>query len=86
LPPLNLYARVRFLHIFARETAGAACTRLSLRPLISRRETSHNLGRIAPQERNLVAAFAFIASSLGDIGARPRASLKELAKENGLPV
>jgi hypothetical protein len=36
--PLNLYARVRFLFAhFARETAGAARTRSSLRPLISMR-------------------------------------------------
>ena len=36
LPPLNLYARVRFLlNNIARETAGAARTRLSLRPLVS---------------------------------------------------
>jgi hypothetical protein len=34
LPPLDLYARVRFLHKFAHETAGAARIRLSLRPLI----------------------------------------------------
>jgi hypothetical protein len=33
--PLNLYARVRLFHFFARETAGAARTRSSLRPLIS---------------------------------------------------
>jgi len=33
MPPLNLYARVRLLHNFARETAGAARTRHSLRPL-----------------------------------------------------
>ena len=35
VPPLNLYARVRFcLRNIARETAGAASTRSSLRPLI----------------------------------------------------
>jgi hypothetical protein len=35
--PLNLYARVRiFLCINAHETAGAARTRSSLRPLVSR--------------------------------------------------
>jgi hypothetical protein len=35
MPPLNLYARVRFfLCNFAHETAGAACTRCSLRPLL----------------------------------------------------
>jgi hypothetical protein len=32
----DLYARVRFLYAFARETAGAARIRHSLRPLISR--------------------------------------------------
>ena len=36
MPPLNLYARVRFLYVhFAHEIAGAARTRSSLRPLIS---------------------------------------------------
>ena len=34
MPPLNLYARVRFYVHFAHETAGAARTRLSLRPLL----------------------------------------------------
>jgi len=37
MPPLNLYARVRFLScIFAHETAGAARTRSSLLPLFWR--------------------------------------------------
>jgi hypothetical protein len=39
MPPLNLYARVRFFVQFAHETAGAARTRSSLRPLISWGET-----------------------------------------------
>jgi len=40
LPPLNLYARVRFLlHIFAHETAGAARIRHSLLPLLRDNET-----------------------------------------------
>src|SRR5882672_3311595 len=35
MPPLNLYARVRFFLVpFAHETAGAARIRLSLRPLV----------------------------------------------------
>ena len=39
MPPLNLYARVRFSFVqLAHETAGAACTRSSLRPLFSRAE------------------------------------------------
>jgi hypothetical protein len=33
MPPLNLYARVRLLIHLAHETAGAARTRSSLRPL-----------------------------------------------------
>src|SRR3984893_12975603 len=39
-PPLNLYARVRFLLHLAHGTAGAARIRHSPRPLISRRETA----------------------------------------------
>ena len=35
MPRLYLYARVRFLHSLAHETAGAASTRHSLRPLNS---------------------------------------------------
>ena len=34
MPPLNLYARVLFLCSFAHETAGAARTQYSLRPLV----------------------------------------------------
>jgi hypothetical protein len=42
---------VFYVH-FARETAGAARTRLSLRPLLSRRvKDDANLGRIAPRDR-----------------------------------
>jgi len=40
MPPLDLYARVRFLCSFAHETAGAARTRLSLRPLCFRGQQS----------------------------------------------
>src|ERR1700730_9780916 len=41
-----------FSHNFAHETAGAARTRSSLRPLFSRRDkVDANLGRIAPRER-----------------------------------
>jgi hypothetical protein len=38
----------------ARETAGAARTRLSLRPLPSRAEIDPKLGRIAPRECEVV--------------------------------
>ena len=46
MPPLNLYARVRFLLVhFAHETAGAARTRLSLRPLLLEGEEIHSKAR-----------------------------------------
>ena len=46
LPPLNLYARVRFLSMpFAHETAGAARTRSSLLPLLSRDAVAAKLGQ-----------------------------------------
>src|SRR5664279_4846710 len=57
-PRLYLYARVRFLHIFAHETAGAASTRHSLRPLISGRMILENLGRIAPRDRGVVSQMS----------------------------
>jgi hypothetical protein len=41
---------VRFFHPFARETAGAARTRLSLRPLFGAEDL--NLGRVARREFN----------------------------------
>jgi hypothetical protein len=51
MPPLNLYARVRFFVQFAHETAGAARTRSSLRPLtFEGRNEIAKLGRIAPRE------------------------------------
>ena len=43
--PLNLYARVRFFYAIAHETAGAARTRLSLRPLFPRRVESYAKAR-----------------------------------------
>src|ERR1700730_2429377 len=55
---------VFYLH-FARETAGAARTRLSLRPLLSRRvKDDANLGRIAPRDREAVFEIAPTLSSL----------------------
>jgi len=49
MPPLDLYARVRvFMRKIAHETAGAACTRLSLRPLFQVEGGSYaKLGRIS---------------------------------------
>ena len=49
MSPLHLYARVRFLRTFAHETAGAACTRHSLLPLLGEKVLK-NFGRIAPRE------------------------------------
>src|SRR4029077_3990166 len=49
--PLNLYARVRISCTFAHETAGAARTRLSLRPLLTKRVKSDaGLGHLMPRE------------------------------------
>ena len=45
LPPLNLYARVRFLLPIAHETAGAACIRHSLLPLSSGENLRQTSGR-----------------------------------------
>src|ERR1700736_462803 len=57
---------VFYMH-FARETAGAARTRLSLRPLLSRRvKDDANLGRIAPRDRG--------RSSRAGRGARRRSN------------
>jgi hypothetical protein len=51
LPPLNLYARVRFLFAtFAHGTAGAACTRSSLRPLLFGANEFVKLGRMVSRE------------------------------------
>jgi hypothetical protein len=54
--PLNLYARVRFLLLFAHETAGAARTRHSLRPPIEAQDFWANLGRLAPRDHETVSA------------------------------
>src|SRR6188768_1052991 len=55
--PLNLYARVRTIYAqFAHETAGAASTRHSLRPLFSRANDFENFGRIAPRECEIVSS------------------------------
>jgi hypothetical protein len=49
---------VRILCSFAHETAGAARTRLSLRPL-QRVESDARLGRIVPRERGLIRSSLF---------------------------
>jgi len=49
----------QFLVQIAHETAGAARTRLSLRPLISEGgKRKAKLGRIAPRDRAFVSGFA----------------------------
>jgi len=50
--PLNLYARVRLLLPIAHETAGAARTRSSLRPLFRWRDNEmQTFGRNASRDR-----------------------------------
>jgi hypothetical protein len=60
------------LHLnFAREAAGAAGTRHSLRPLFYGRDDFwQNLGRIAPRECGVVSGFDVIASQR--VGAKRR--------------
>ena len=55
MPPLNLYARVRFFPThFAHETAGAARIRLSLRPLIGDGKLQQTSGECAARSRSRV--------------------------------
>jgi len=54
--PLNLYARVRTLHTIAHGTAGAACTRSSLRPLFEGGTNHQARARVAPRECGLASA------------------------------
>jgi len=49
--------------LFAREAAGAAGTRHSLRPLFSRDKFRAQLGRIAPQDGGRTSRFDVIARS-----------------------
>src|SRR5712672_761805 len=68
LPPLNLYARVRFLLPIAHETAGPARTRHSLRPRFrGARRFWAKLGRMAPRERGPLS-ISVMASSIPDWG------------------
>jgi hypothetical protein len=70
--PLHLYARVHFLYAqAAHETAGAARTRHSLRPLLRERDNEFaKLGRNAPRERKA-------ASGVRDRGGMARARRAE---------
>jgi hypothetical protein len=63
LPPLPCMFVCVFLHNFAHETAGAACIRLSLHPLLKRVGRSPaSLGRIAPRDRKGVSLAKYFAS------------------------
>jgi hypothetical protein len=66
LPPLNLYARVRYFYHFAHETAGAARTRLSLRPPFSRDNVFAQLGCYPRREKAKPHLDAAIARSACD--------------------
>ena len=67
--PLNLYARVRFCFVhLARETAGAARTWSSLRPLFSMRVNEDaNLGRNASRDREAVSALSGLFDKTVDV-------------------
>jgi hypothetical protein len=88
--PLNLYARVRFLFAtFARETAGAARTRSSLRPLIfSGANEFAKLGQSMSRERGVMfgdrrwgngprSAFQASRARYGAVGGALRAACLE---------
>jgi hypothetical protein len=69
--PLNLYARVRFCQInIARETAGAARTRSSLRPLCFEGKVLANLGHIMPRDREVVFGLIEVVFGLINVIAR----------------
>ena len=72
----NLYARVRtfFVHI-ARETAGAACTRSSLRPRYRERaERDGKLGQIMSRECEAVSSNSLSSPGLCAIAHKARAT------------
>jgi len=72
----NLYARVRtFLCTIARETAGAACTRSSLRPRFQERaKRDEKLGRFAPRDPIAMSA------ALPCVGLETKMRLRELSQ------
>ena len=71
MPPLHLYARVPlYLYPIAHEAAGAARTRLSLRPLnLEGEELIASLGRTAPRDRE--AALMTMRQLLIRLGKLP---------------
>jgi hypothetical protein len=78
LPPLNLYARVRiFACNLAHETAGAARTRHSLRPLISGVVAEARLGQIVPREREGASLAVIARSQRVRANARPDDRLRD---------
>ena len=59
------------MHIFAHETAGAACTRHSLLPLFFWRDKVHaNLGRSAPREGNVCLSSVIASAAKQSISPR----------------
>jgi len=67
--PLNLYARVRFLFVhLAHETAGAASTRHSLLPLISRDDVMQTSGKECREKENVRLPPPMQLSSPGQAG------------------
>jgi hypothetical protein len=75
--PLNLYAHVRFFDAqFAHETAGAARTRLSPRPLFEEARTKlQNPGEVPSREYGLLFD-RFIGKQGGVCGRSPLSSFR----------
>ena len=76
---LYLYARVRvFCAQIAHGTAGAACTRSSLRPLFKRRANEDaNLGRNVSRERECVSTRHCERSDLSAVARRAKADTRD---------
>ena len=73
-----------FLALCAHETAGAARTRSSLRPLTSRAERSSKLGRFAPRDRERVFGRHCERSEAIHLATRRKNGLLRCARNDGI--
>ena len=74
--PLNLYARVPLCFAqIARETAGAACTRSSLRPLIS--EGSEVMQTSGAMRREIAKSYSVVVIREGGRSSIPETAVIE---------
>src|SRR4029078_7855019 len=82
--PLDLYARVRISYYHAHETAGAARTRSSLRPLFGEvAKITANLGRDASRECG--RTFSVVPAKAGTKYSRDTDDRTEKPRRTGSP-